>query len=551
MKRSLLLLVIGYICLGCNAYPELDLAESLIHSRPDSSLIILNDWRTTHSSLSKKDQARFSLLMSMALDKNYIDVTSDSIILPAVGYYSSRPGKERMLAYYYLSLVYKNMGSTSASIVALEKSEAEATKINDYYNLGLIYRNKTNLFTETGNIPAAIQCAHASVQSFSLAEAELYKQYARLTLAISLINNNDCDLALVELDSLSNEANENNLISNLILYKAHCLWAKDAPPDSIIHLYRQVPKDLYDALDYGRLAESFERLGQRDSADYWLKVGYDLAPSPNYKATLDYRKAQLEKSRGHYRAAFELLDYVSAYQDSLTRVRLAESVSAAQRDYFKQERDLQAARANTATTKFYLWVSVLLFILVSVILLFVLRMQKKEAELREGLATLRSSEEALNRLSSDNAALVGGLVGEKLKELDALSNEYCLADSDAEKDIIAKRYKAALAKLRNDPVVFTEIEDMLNRYCRNIMYKFREQFPEIKGDKLKMAILFFTRIPYKKVELFFKHYTADTLKKAKNRLRDSILESSAPDKDLFLDSLEMKKGGRRPKQCDV
>ena len=66
-----------------------------------------------------------------------------------------------------------------------------------------------------------------------------------------------------------------------------------------------------------------------------------------------------------------------------------------------------------------------------------------------------------------------------------------------------------------------------------------------------MATLFFTRLPYKKIELFFKHYTADSLKKAKNRLRGAIQGASVPDKALFLDSLEMKKGGRRSKQCDV
>ncbi len=256
----------------------------------------------------------------------------------------------------------------------------------------------------------------------------------------------------------------------------------------------------------------------------------------------------MEKLRKHYKTAFDLLEYASAYQDSLTRVRLAESVSAAQRDYFKQERDLQIAKAHTATTRLYLWIALSIFVLVLMILLFVLQMNKKEARIREGLASLNSIESTVTKLISDNAFLVGGLVNERLKDLEAFSTEYCLADSDTEKEAIAKQYKIALEKLRNNPAVFSEIEDLLNQYCDNLMTKFREQFPEIKGDKLKMAIMFFTRLPYKKVELFFKHYTADTLKKTKNRLRDSILESSAPDKDLFLDSLEMKKGGRRAKQ---
>jgi tetratricopeptide (TPR) repeat protein len=548
MNRILLLFTISILLSGCAAQRDLDLAENLIHERPDSSLAILNEWQTTHKTISNAKRARYSLLMSMALDKNYIDIKSDSVISPAVKYYSKRPGEKRMLSFYYQGLVLKNMESYSAAIIALEKAEIDANALSDSFYLGLINRNKAELFNLSGNDPAAIRCAQESVNHFSKAKADIYEHYAILALAIALTNNKEYNEALAVLDKLSPDSTDLYLNSQVQLIRAHAFWGVGASAEKVVLLYREVPKDFYDALDYGRLAESFERLGQRDSADYWLKVGYDLAPTQNYKATLDYRKAQLEKLRGHYKTAFDLLDYASAYQDSLTRVRLAESVSAAQRDYFKQERDLQIAKAHTATTRLYLWIALSIFVLVLMILLFVLQMNKKEARIREGLASLNSIESTVTKLISDNAFLVGGLVNERLKDLEAFSTEYCLADSDTEKEAIAKQYKIALEKLRNNPAVFSEIEDLLNQYCDNLMTKFREQFPEIKGDKLKMAIMFFTRLPYKKVELFFKHYTADTLKKAKNRLRDSILESSAPDKDLFLDSLEMKKGGRRAKQ---
>ena len=38
---------------------------------------------------TRKVQAKYALLMSMALDKNYIDVANDSIIKPAVKYYQN------------------------------------------------------------------------------------------------------------------------------------------------------------------------------------------------------------------------------------------------------------------------------------------------------------------------------------------------------------------------------------------------------------------------------------------------------------------------------
>lgn len=92
MNRILLLFTISILLSGCAAQRDLDLAESLIHERPDSSLAILNEWQTTHKTISNAKRARYSLLMSMALDKNYIDIKSDSVISPAVKYYSKRPG---------------------------------------------------------------------------------------------------------------------------------------------------------------------------------------------------------------------------------------------------------------------------------------------------------------------------------------------------------------------------------------------------------------------------------------------------------------------------
>ncbi|MBO4633951.1 MAG: hypothetical protein J5669_01115 [Bacteroidales bacterium] len=550
MKNIVLTITLFFLVIGCRTDKDLDVAKSLMHEHPDSSLVILQEWKAYHSFSSKRDKARYSLLLSMALDKNYIDITSDSIITTAVQYYAPHPCEERMLSYYYQGIVFKNMNATAAATVALEKAKEDAEVLGDWYYLGLINRNKAELFNETCNFPAAIQCAQESVACFRKANTPLYAQYSQLSLAISLINNKDYDEALSELNTLSQETSDQYLLHHLTLCKAHALWAKDAPANKLVHLYTQVPTVYYDVLDFGRLAESYEFLGKKDSTDYWMNVGYALAPTETYKVSLDFWQANLENGRGHYKEAYDLLKHVSSFQDSLTRIRLAESISAAQRDYFKQDRDLQKEMARVAATRLYLWITVLCFCIILILLLFIFQLRSKEALLRDGLATLHSNEVTINKLSSDNASLVGGLVNEKLKYLDELSNDYCQAESDVQKDQIFKLYKENLAKLQNNPKVFEEIEGQLNQYCGGLMRKFREQLPNVKGDKIRMVILFFTRIPYKKAALFFKYYNADSLKKAKNRLRNTILDSGAPDTDLFLNALEMKKGGRRQKQND-
>ena len=70
--------------------------DSYIMERPDSALTVL---KSVDRNLLKteKSRAHHALLHAMALDKNYINVTEDSIAQVAVDYYS-RKGPEKSKA---------------------------------------------------------------------------------------------------------------------------------------------------------------------------------------------------------------------------------------------------------------------------------------------------------------------------------------------------------------------------------------------------------------------------------------------------------------------
>lgn len=546
MKNAIIVLLISVLTLGCSADKSLELAESLMTELPDSSLAILREWKSNHQNPGRKGLARYSLLMSMALDKNYIDIQSDSIILPALKYYSGKDGREKMLTCYYHGLILRNSGSFSLAMVELEKAENEATKINDDFYLGLIFRNKANLFNETCDFPSAVKCARQSLNAFSRNRSDIYEQYARLSLAIALSNNKEYNEAIAVLDSIPNIERYGTLSYSSDLLRAQILMFENGPANEIIDLYRKVPKDFFDVLDYGRLSLAFEKTGQKDSANYWLERGYSLAPTKAYVASLNYQKSKIAHSRHQLEDAYQLLRLSTLFQDSITRVRLSGSLSAAQRDFFKQERDLQYEKTKVANARLILWIlaSVVLILLMTVF--FHSHIKAQEARLRESLASLHSKDITINQLSNDNAQIIESVVVEKIRALESLSNRFCDADNEAQKDKILKEYKVELGKLQTNSAVFSDIEAALNKYRGGLIEKFRMQFPEIKGEKLNMAILFFTGVPYKKVDLFFKYHTVESLKQAKNRLRKTIQNSNAPDKFLFLDYLEMKKGGRRP-----
>lgn len=88
----------------------MDRAEHLMQSHPDSSLAILNgiSEKNVHG---EQALARYSLLKSIALDRNYIDTTNFNILQPAIDYYLKfGTADERLRTLYYQGRIYQNQG---------------------------------------------------------------------------------------------------------------------------------------------------------------------------------------------------------------------------------------------------------------------------------------------------------------------------------------------------------------------------------------------------------------------------------------------------------
>lgn len=545
MKNCLYTFFVGVLLLGCTTSETvLDRAESLLQEHPDSTLHIINTLSDKAESLSKGEYARYCLLYCAACDKNYIDLTSDSTIIIAVNYYANTAGKYRYLSNYYHGIALKNMHEYPAAIIAFEKAGNEALQFNDFQYSGLAEKNKAEVFNRQGNNIAAQQYRKKAIASFENVQNKSYQHYAILSLAIDYINNNEKDRALLLIDSLRSITSDRNLITRSNLLKAAIVAQNNENPKYSIELYNSVPERYYTFIDYGLKAIAYEEIGQKDSADYCLNKGYLIANGVDDKGTLDYFNSKLENLRGNYKLAYIHVDHAMMIQDSLTRARLQESASAAQRDYYHQELLLQEQKTKTKTTQYRLVLSIILLALIIVTAGFILYSRSKEQQLRETLATLNASEDKLQTLIKDSANLLGASLSNKLLYLEQLSKDYCQTDSIIIRNTVYKSYKEALRDIQDNPSLFSEIEYSLNRYCDNIMIRFKEQFPDIKGEKLRLVMAIFTGMPYNTMQLLFKNHSIDSLKMTKNRLKKRINESDVQNKNDFLDMLETKKGDR-------
>ena len=72
----------------------MDRAEALMTTHPDSALSLLKQIQPEDLG-SNRTKARYALLQTMALDKNYIDVADDSLARAAYDYYQKHGRMER------------------------------------------------------------------------------------------------------------------------------------------------------------------------------------------------------------------------------------------------------------------------------------------------------------------------------------------------------------------------------------------------------------------------------------------------------------------------
>lgn len=531
-----------YFLPGKSFYTEkLNFAEAVMNQKPDSALIILReiDPQTIQSS---KETARYALLMSQALDKNYIDVTSDSLINKAVNYYSRHKNNTyRMLSHYYHGLVLKNAREYSSAIIALENAERDGIMLQDYHYLGLIYRNKSDVFNLTNNHREAIECMKTAIHFFELANEPVYKAYATFSLSVVHLNNKD----YMQADSLLNDLVQNTTDANLLhschLRQASILAMNSQNPEKALFYYRQVPRRYYQILDCAYYALSHEKIGNRDSSDYWMKEGYVRCRNHADSATIDFVKSKIELRRNHFQEAFKLVNHATYVQDSLVRILLQQSVSVAQRDYYKSEAALQKERMIATKRTWTLLCTIAVLILAMVFAGIIWRSREKDRLLKDQMAHLAINNQTLEKVYKENALLLGSLFSSRIAHLDTLNERYYRLEEGKEKDAVFKEIKDCVASMRKNPEIYHSLEKDLDRYCDGVMTKLRAQVPRIKGENLKIIMLFFAGISDDVVHLLLNTTSAQSLRMTRSRFRKEILSAQAPDSELFLNMLMKKK----------
>ena len=135
MRRFLPVLFISFLILSCTnprqINAELKQADCLMLHHPDSSLMILQGIKKANLK-SSSQRAYYSLLISQALDRNAIYITSDSLIVPAVNYYENHGNaSQKLRTCYYMAVIANNAGDSDEAMEWLGDEDTRITAVDE------------------------------------------------------------------------------------------------------------------------------------------------------------------------------------------------------------------------------------------------------------------------------------------------------------------------------------------------------------------------------------------------------------------------------------
>ena len=171
------------LVVSCETTPDsviqtLSLAEKSMEAQPDSALNLLK--RIPHpETLHGKAQADYSLLMTQAMDKNYIKLESDSLISIAVGYYGSheKDWVKKGKAFFYYGRVMKELNRVEDAMRYYLKAKGVFDGTKEYKMLGLIADEMSILNWNQDMFKESLANNQVALKNYALAKDTLSMTY--------------------------------------------------------------------------------------------------------------------------------------------------------------------------------------------------------------------------------------------------------------------------------------------------------------------------------------------------------------------------------------
>lgn len=283
-------------------------------SRPDSALTILNAVSPDNLH-GRKQRARYALLKSMALDKNYKDTTTFDVLQPAIDYYQEKgTPDEKLKTYYYQGRIYQNQGNDESALRAMLLA-------SDYNNVAsdtvMIARNSVamgTIYIKQYNIEKFIKSNQLAAKMYSALGKypHAIKAYFNVFDGYVIQRNRACADSILSLTKPILEENPEIDFPSKSMLSYVSAFGNPTEIESFLHAHQKTELSQIDGLDY---AIAYAKAGIYDEAESLLS-SIDSRPMSRFDS-LKYKSTEIlvQKGKGDYKAALTAYEEFSSMQE--------------------------------------------------------------------------------------------------------------------------------------------------------------------------------------------------------------------------------------------
>lgn len=532
---SFMLVLISLCWVSCSDSKEQEVfnhVESVIEAHPDSALTLLRG--VDKASLgSEKERARYALLMSMAIDKNYIDTTTFDIIQPAIEYYLDKgTPDEKLKTLYYQGRIYQNKGDGDNAISTFARALDNTHGVKDSLCIARTLVAQAALYFELYDFE--------SYTKYHLRAAKIYKTHsykdyefdcllnalngANLitdkTLADSIIN-------LCASFSSLNEAQQQTFNSYKLSYLANLGTKKE-----LSDIVRKQQADSYDVNGLLNLASAYNKLNDNTKAKQILD---DVFESGVKFDTLKYQAILIPVLRdlGYYKQAFLTYWDFSHETDSIHSILIEQNQRSIEE---KHNLELKAQEKERQKSQI-IWCSISIVLLLCIIILaYSLYVKRIKMEHTNDLLKIRNLQDSLferDKRQEEMSNKIGSLFSTRFKLLDGLASSYFECKETGQEQ------KRIYAEVKNSIVDFSsnattqELMDIVNGYKNGLMDHFKADYPKLSASQYRLALYLFCGFSLSSISIFIDSDLRN-IYVYKSRLKSIIAKVESPRKEEYL-----------------
>ena len=308
---SLAVLTIGSCDRHGTAWNEMDKAENLMDTKPDSALVVLENIPAS-SVKGKEAAARYALLKSIALDKNCIDTTTFDVLQPAIDYYvKNGTPDEQFRTYYYQGRIYQNQGDDDSAMRSFMNGCDLRHGVTDSLLLAHTLVAQGTLYFKQYKINDFVH--------YNMEAAKLYKTIGKDILAIKsytnaldgyVMQNNkpaaDSLMSICVPMVKKNPEGEAFLFPSLLSYTVNFCSSDEIK--EVLTEYQNMELTTDETMIF---AEGYSKIGEYDKA---MTLISNINPAENTWDSLKYASIKIDilERQGKYKQAFTLYRDYSA-----------------------------------------------------------------------------------------------------------------------------------------------------------------------------------------------------------------------------------------------